>query len=496
VGVGLQPPNASSNSTNNNNNNNNGTGTTPASNNNTTGLTLYNLAHLNSTNFAVNVGSATLNLLLNNSQTQILQSPSIRATDGQKAQMKIGSRIPIATGSYQTGAATALVSSLVNTQFTYIDVGTQITVTPTVHYNDDVTLNMEIQVTSQSGNVTISGVTEPIISQRIVNQVIRLREGQASILGGIRDNQSQNNWTGIPGLSTIPILKYLFGSHDRIQNDDDIVFVVVPHVVRSEMLTQANLRPIDTGAGQSIDLRVHQSATPAAAQPASFVQPNLGTLPGSAAAGAAPAALEQLNSMDQNGANPQQPAAPPLETAPPQANAVPQQPAPPQQTPAPAAPQPVPPGGAAPAATAQPSPPATGGMAFDLSAPPGPVAAGSSFQVPVRLQGGANVASVPMQLHYDPAHLSLVNVAEGDFLSHDGQAVALVHRDDGAGNVTIVASRPPGAAGLSGSGVVCVITFQAKSAGTSVLAITRAGVVNTAQQQVNAGVSQVGVTVK
>ncbi|HXE05414.1 MAG TPA: cohesin domain-containing protein [Bryobacteraceae bacterium] len=499
VGVGLQPPNASSNSTNNNNNNNNGTGTTPASNNNTTGLTLYNLAHLNSTNFAVSVGSATLNLLLNNSQTQILQSPSIRATDGQKAQMKIGSRIPIATGSYQTGAATALVSSLVNTQFTYIDVGTQITVTPTVHYNDDVTLNMEIQVTSQSGNVTISGVTEPIISQRIVNQVIRLREGQASILGGIRDNQSQNNWTGIPGLSTIPILKYLFGSHDRIQNDDDIVFVVVPHVVRSEMLTQANLRPIDTGAGQSIDLRVHQSATPAAAQPASFVEPNLGTVPGSAAAGAAPAALEQLNSMDQNAANPQPPA-PPLEAAPPQPNAAPQQQSPPAQTPAPqpapAAPQLAPPGGAAPAAAAQPSPPATGGMAFDLSAPPDPVAAGSSFQVPVRLQGGTNVASVPMQLHYDPARLSLVNVAEGDFLSHDGQAVALVHRDDGAGNVTIVASRPPGAAGLSGSGVVCVITFQAKSAGTSVLAITRAGVVNTAQQQVNAGVSQVGVTVK
>src|SRR6185437_2780825 len=293
VAVGLQPPNANSNNNNNNNNNNNGSGTTPASNNNTTGLTLYNLAHLNSTNFAVSVGSATLNLLLNNSQTQILQSPSIRATDGQKAQMKIGSRIPIATGSYQTGAATALVSSLVNTQFTYIDVGTQITVTPTVHYNDDVTLNMEIQVTSQSGNVTISGVTEPIISQRIVNQVIRLREGQASILGGIQDNHSQNNWTGIPGLSTIPILKYLFGSQDRIQNTDDIVFVVVPHVVRSEMLTQANLRPIDTGAGQSIDLRVHQSATPAAAQPASFVQPNLGTVPGSAAAGAAPAALEQ-----------------------------------------------------------------------------------------------------------------------------------------------------------------------------------------------------------
>ena len=496
--VALQPPNGS---TSNNNSNNPGGTPTPSTGN---GLTLYNLAHLNSTNFAVNVGSATLNLLLNNAQTQILQSPSIRATDGQKAQMKIGSRIPIATGSYQTGAATALVSSLVNTQFTYIDVGVQITMTPTVHYNDDVTLNMEIQVSSQSGSVTISGVTEPILSQRIVNQVIRLREGQASILGGIQNNQSQNNWTGIPGLSTIPILKYLFGSRDRIQNDDDIVFVVVPHVVRSEMLTQANLRPIDTGAGQSIDLRTLQPANAAPpAQPASFVQPNVGTVPGSSAAGAAPAALQQLNSMDQ-GANAAPPLPPPAQeqtapppqatpqpTPPPQTAAPPQ--AAPQQAPAQAAPQPgAPPAAAAPQAGA----PAPGGTAFNLNAPPGPVAVGSTFQVPVQLNAGANVASVPLQLHYDTAHLSLVNVSEGNFLSRDGQAVALVHRDDGAGNLTIVASRPPGAAGLSGSGTVCVLSFQAKTAGPTQLAITRAGVVNTAQQQVSAGISQAEITVK
>ena len=502
LSVALQPPNASSNTSNNTNSGTGtGTGTTPT---NSTGLTLYNLAHLNSTNFAVNVGQATLNLLLNNSQTQILQSPSIRATDGQKAILTVGSKIPIATGSYQTGAATALVSSLVNTQFQYIDVGVKITMTPTVHYDDDVTLNMDMVVSAESSTVNISGVTEPILSNREINQVIRLREGQASILGGIQDTNSQNNWTGIPGLSTIPILKYLFGSQDRVQNNDDIVFVVVPHVVRSESLTQANLRPIDTGAGQSIDLRMLQPRTPAAsAQPASYVAPNLGTVPGSSAAGAAPAALQQLRSLDQNAANPQQPAAPPPQAAaPPQPNPAPQQPTPPpqsvpQQQPAQGAPQPVPPGGNAPAAAApQPGPPASGAMTFDLNAPQGPVAAGSSFQVPVVLNGGTNVASVPLQLHYDPAHLSLVNVSEGNLLSRDGQAVALVHRDDGAGNLTIVASRPPGAAGLSGSGVVCVLTFQAKSAGPSVLAVTRAGIVNTAQQQVNAGTSQASITVK
>ena len=203
--------------------------------------TLYNLAHLNSTDFAVSVGSATLNLLLTDNNTKVLQSPRIRATDAQKATMKIGSRIPIATGSYQTGAATALVSSLVNTQFQYQDVGVNIEMTPSIHYDHDVTLKIKIEVSAESGTETISGVTEPIISQRVVDQVIRLREGEASILGGIQNNQEQNNWNGIPGLSAIPILKYLFGSRDHIIQDDDIVFVVVPHIVRSQ----------GTGSGQS-----------------------------------------------------------------------------------------------------------------------------------------------------------------------------------------------------------------------------------------------------
>lgn len=460
--VTIEPPTSSSSSSSSSTSTN--SGTTP---------TLYDLAHLKASDFSVNVGSATLNLLLNNSQTQILQSPSIRATNGQKATLTIGSRIPIATGSYQTGAATALVSSLVNTQFQYINVGVKITMTPTVHYDNDVTLNLGIEVSSQSGSVNISGVTEPNISQRVVNQVIRLREGQASILGGIQNKQMQENATGIPGLSTLPILKYIFGSRDHVVQNDDIVFVVVPHVVRSQVLTQENLRPIATGSGQYINLRMMESkAKTAKAKPAAYVQPKLGTVPGKSAEGAAPAAMQQLQSLDQNQAG-QQRAAPPSAVKPPGAG---------------------PP--AAPAAGKVPKPSGAGGFAFHLRAPSSPVAAGSTFQVPVVLSGGTKVSSVPLQLHYDPAHLSLINVSQGSFLGKDGQAVALVHRDDGPGNVTIVGSRPPGAPGVSGSGVVCVLTFQAKSAGTSVISFTHAGAVNSSQHEVTAANSPVSITVK
>ncbi len=462
IGVALTPPTSSSSST-------TTTGTT-GSTSTTVSPTLYDLAHLKATDFAVTVGSATLNLLLTDSNTKVLQSPRIRATGDQKATMKIGSRIPIATGSYQTGAATAVVSSLVNTQFQYQDVGVNIEMTPTVHFDHDVTLKIKIEVTSQSGSVTISGVTEPILSQRVVDQVIRLREGEASILGGIQDNQEQMNFSGIPGLSSIPILKYIFGSKDHTIQNDEIVFAVVPHIVRSQELDQANLRSIDTGSGQSIDLR-HDgdnesgAVPPPVVRPAALERPAYGTVPGQSADAAAPALMAQMNAAAQNTTNPA--AAKPPATAPP-------------------APAPAPPAAAASAS----------GASFALTPPTASPTAGATFQIPIVLNGAADIASVPVQLQYDPAKLSLLNVAAGDLLSRDGQAVALIHRDDGPGNITVVAARPPGAAGVTGSGVVCILTFQAKAAGPTSLTMTRAGAVNTAQQQVPAQAAHVDLVVR
>jgi general secretion pathway protein D len=451
VGVALQPPSSTTTST----------STTTTSGTTTTSPTLYDLSHLKASDFAVTVGSATLNLLLTDSNTKILDNPRIRCTDQQKATMKIGTKIPVATGSYQTGAATSTVSSLVNTQFQYQDVGINIEMTPTIHFNHDVTLKIKLEDSSLDGSSTISGVTEPIIAQKTSEQVIRLREGEASILSGMMNKTDTVSWTGIPGLSSIPGLKYLFGSKDHTITEDEVVFVLIPHIVRSQSLEPANLRSIDTGAGQSIELRHMQSE---GANPASNsgpggrfqarTQSNFGTLPGQSAQAAAPAALAEL--LNGIGANP---------------------------TPS-----------ALPAAT--PAPPASAQVSLSLTAPSAPVAPGATFKIPVMLSGGADIASVPVQIQYDPAKLSLVNVDSGDFLSRNGQAVTLVHRDDGPGLITVNASRPPGTAGVSGAGVVCILTFQAKTAGESAVAITRPGAVNSAQQQLPAQGSRISVKVQ
>jgi general secretion pathway protein D len=512
IGVSLQPNCSATNSCSTNSTTSTTSGTTGTG-TSTTNPTLYTLAHLNSTDFAMSVGSATLNLLLTDNNTKVLQSPRLRGTDGQKDTMKIGSRIPIATGSYQTGAATALVSSLVNTQFQYQDVGVNIEMTPSIHYDHDVTLKIKIEVSAESGTETISGVTEPIISQRVVDQTIRLREGEASILGGIQNKQEQNNWNGIPGLSAIPVLKYIFGSRDRLIQDDDIVFVVVPHIVRSQELDQANLRVIDTGSGQSIDLRHADQgdAGSASVSPAATVQPvamqgqPVGTVPAQSAVEAAPAMLAQLRSdMASSGG--------PNSTA--QATATAPNPASQAVTPTPAPQPPVTQPTIQPPSTVSPTvppavsaqPPATtpaaaslapaSGAAFALNPPPAPPASGATFQVPVVLNRATDVSSIALQLHYDPAKLQLVNVSSGSFLSSDGQAAPTIHTDQPAGNLVVGMSRPSGTHGITGTGVVCVLTFQAKASGPSDLAITRASVVNGAQQQLPVASAQASIVVK
>jgi general secretion pathway protein D len=502
-GIALQPNCAVNNScgTSSTSTNQTGTGTTPT--NSGVAPTLYNLAHLNSTNFAVSVGTATLNLLLTDNNTKVLQSPRVRATDDQKATMKIGSRIPIATGSYQTGAATALVSSLVNTQFQYQDVGVNIEMTPSIHYDHDVTLKIKIEVSAESGTETISGVTEPIISQRVVDQTIRLREGEASILGGIQNNQEQNNWAGIPGLSAIPILKYIFGSKDHIIQNDDIVFVVVPHIVRSQQLDEANLRVIDTGEGQSIDLRRTDdgadASAPPAVRPTAMERPTVGSMPAQSAVEAAPTMMAQLRADMAANSGPastaQAAANPPPNSAMPAAQAVPPppvQPPPVQQPPTAAAAPP-----AAATGAAMPGSASATGISFALNAPAATVAPGTGFQVPIVLNGGTDVSSIALKMHYDPAKLGLVNVSSGDLLTRDGQPAPFIsHKDEADGSLIVSVSRPPGTKGISGSGVVCVLTFQAKAAGPSDLSINGASVVNSAQQQLPAQNAQTSIVVK
>src|SRR5262249_15204447 len=122
---------------------------------------------------------------------------------------------------------------------------------------------------------------------------------------------------------------------------------------------------------------------------------------------------------------------------------------------------------------------------------------GSTFTVSVLLAGAQNAHSVPLQISYDPKLLQVVNVSNGSFLSQDGQAVALVHRDDDTtGTLQITATRPPGATGVSGQGTIVTLTFMAKAAGQSTLTIARGGVRDPGMQSAPAAGAAINVTIQ
>ena len=442
------------------------TTTTPTT--STSGLTLNNFAHLNATNFAVTVTGGTLNALLTDTDTRILQNPRIRATDGQRATLKIGSKIPIATGSYNSGVTTGTASIGVQTQFQYIDVGVNIDLTPTVHYDREVSLKLSIEVSSQSGTVVLSNVSEPIISQRKVDQVIQVQDGEPSILAGILTHQDNKTVSGTPGLGELPFFKYFFSTQSKETQQDELVFLIIPHIVRESVLTTLNTRAFDTGTGASIDLR--RDDTPESrAQITQPIPSDRRPLSSSAPITAGAAATAAVQEMHQQ-------ALPPT----PPVNQVPLQ---------------------VPASAALPG---TTGTLVNPSAPisltvvptTANQAVGSTFQAAVMLQNGTDVYSVPLQVQYDPKVLQLVNVDAGDFLARGGQAVSLVHRDEGNGLATISSSRPPNAPGVTGQGSVCTLTFKAIGPGDSNIALVKVGAKNSSQASLPAVGSQAVVHVK
>jgi general secretion pathway protein D len=427
------------------------TGTTTG----TTGsnLTLNNLANINATDFAVTVTGGTVNALLSDSDTRILQNPRIRATDGQRATLKIGSKIPVATGSYNAGVSTGIASVGVQTQFTYLDVGVNIDITPTVHYDREISMKMKIEVSSQNGSVTISSVTEPIIAQKVAEQVIQVKDGEPSLLAGILTKQDSVNVNGTPGLGELPILKYFFSSQNKEQQSDEIVFLVIPHIVRESVLTDQNTRAFYTGTSNSIDLIRRTPEQMKAGMPVAGTDAPVASMQATSAANAASAMIPKI-------AEAGRPIAPP---------------------------------GANPAAAAansalNSSPTGVAGSPVQLSVVPAVnnQGVGATFQVAVMLSNAHDLFSVPLQIQFNSQVLSLVNVDAGNLLSKDGQAVALVHRDEGNGAVTISASRPPGVSGVDGSGTVCTLTFKTIGPGNSAVQLVRIGAKDSRQNSLPA----------
>ncbi len=439
---------------------------------------LNNLGILtNLANYSIGpIPSVVLNFLLSDAGAQVIAKPQLRVSEGEKASVKIGDRIPIPTTTFNT-ATTVGTSVVPITSFTYQNVGINIDLEPRVHHNKEVTLKLKVELSSLAGTVNAGGgVTQPIIGTREIETQIRLKDGETNLLAGLIRQEERTSLSGVPGISQIPILKRLFGSTETTVQQTDIVLTLTPHIIRIPDITTTDMLPLWIGTDQDVGLRGASRTSPfgsifepdgsdkekdkdslesqaAEEAPAGSVVPvppvptRPGAQPASSAAPAAAGAAGGSHDAVSAGGG----------------------------------------GGAAPAAqNTPPAPPPPASVTF---APPSVLAkVGDPITLSVVINQATRVGSVPFHVAYDPKILRFVSGAEGPFLKQDGASTVFNAQASTLNEVFVALARLGVPTGITANGgVLCTLQFQGLAPGTTTLAFTEASVLDPNGQPLSAG---------
>jgi general secretion pathway protein D len=415
------------------------TSTTTTSGTSTPGtIALSQLTHLTQNDVALTLPGATANFLLTDTTTKIIDNPEIRAIDGQPAKLRVGDRVPVATGSFQAGvgvgstAGAGFVNPLVNTQFQYIDVGVNVDITPHVHANRDISLKVSVEVSSVTGQQPIGGISQPIISQRKIEHEVRLKEGEVSILAGLFERTDTKQLNGWPGLANVPIMRYLFSTDNIEHEENENLIVLIPRIVRMPDWTRANLRAIYSGTETYPGVKREMDIKTPAANPNPVATP------------AAPPAQNPVAPGVMPPATPQGPTSTP---------AVPE---------------------------AQSNGPRIHFEPATLNLAPGQTAT-----IGVVVENVSDLFSVPMLLQYNQAIISIEEVRHGGFLSGGTQEIALVQRvDKEHGQAIISATRQPNTPGVNGTGTLLGIVVKALAPGSTNLSIVQVNAKDSQQRPI------------
>jgi general secretion pathway protein D len=401
--------------------------------------------------YSIVLPNGLLRAAIRDGQARILQSPQVRAADSFKASLKIGDRVPIASGSFQPGIGGVGINPLVNTQFQYQDVGVNVDITPKIHWPDEVSMHVEVDISNVRERIEIGGIEQPVIGQRKVVFDVRLREGEANILGGLVQTQESRTVSGLPFISSVPLLGRLFSTETLERSENELLFVLVPHVVRSPEIREANLRPVAVGGDQVVKVGFAPRRT------------------AGATAAPAPAGASTGTSV---------PSPVPGAAAP--ASRVPEPPAPPAPAPAPAAPQPQ-------ASTRVVFAPAQTEAML-----------GGTVSITVNVENAADLFTVPLRIKYDPKVVHLTDVQLGGLLGSDGKGTMPMSRNilNDAGEAYVSLSRVPGAGGIGGSGALVTFVFQTRERGTTPVTFSELSLRNSKLEAAQVEPPQTTITVR
>ena len=204
---------------------------------------LSDLDFTKSENFQISFPSAILQFLESDADTKIISQPRLRGIDGEEMTYLVGDKIPIPRTTF-TPIAAGGISQQPVTNFTFEDVGIDVKITPKIHIEKEVTLELEIKIKSIGGT---GFANIPIIATREVKNVIRLKNGETNLLAGLLKDEERKIHSGIVGLKNIPILGGLFSSTDQTVQQTDVILTITPHIIRTIPLSEEDMKPLWVG---------------------------------------------------------------------------------------------------------------------------------------------------------------------------------------------------------------------------------------------------------
>jgi len=229
----------------------------------TSGISLSRIGKLSTNDFTLTLPSAVAQALLTDSNSKLLQNPQVRVTDGGKGSLKIGQKIPYVSGSLNSAVATPGSIPYATTQFQQIDVGVNIDVEPHVNGPNDISMKIKVEISSVVNTVSIAGVSQPVIGQKVNEANVRMRDGEYSLLGGLSSDTDSLSVSGLPGVSNIPVLGYLFGTKTKDREKDDILIALVPHIIRAQTVDDQQNEGVLAGTERVVKVeRKPQAAVP------------------------------------------------------------------------------------------------------------------------------------------------------------------------------------------------------------------------------------------
>ena len=193
------------------------------------GRTITNAAQGFSYTLTSSIGNLTavLNTLASKSLLKVISSPSLMVLDNHTAAISVGDQQPVNTGTTISSSGT-----IATTNIQYKDTGVMLNVTPSVNAGDLVTMEIEQAITNIGRPDDVTG--QRSFMQRQISSKVAVRSGETLVLGGlIKNNQSQGS-SGLPLLSSIPVLGGLFGSQNKSDSRTELLVVITPRVLRSD----------------------------------------------------------------------------------------------------------------------------------------------------------------------------------------------------------------------------------------------------------------------